>query len=153
MKMCTFLLSTGVLSFLVCLLPALAQADNYLPITEEALLIQYEGVIQTDPFERQTAAENFLDSFCMALKHEGAFDYSFKKLNKIGSVYSPDNRLRIITWNIPFGLDEQLYFGVALYSTRQGNGYKLVKLTDPLGRNQLRKISKWELPAPAGLRV
>lgn len=135
-------LIAGVITIVFGFNSLFAQSESLLVASEDALLHQYMDVLAKSSFEREPVAKDFLDSFCAVLTHPGSFNYNFEKLKNIGSVYSPDNRLRIFTWNIPSGLDEQLYFGVSQYSV-SSNTYKIVRLNEPIGQNQLRKISKW----------
>ncbi len=99
--------------------------------------------MDTDPYKRDPHAKKFYDSFAEKITTAGSFDYAFDSLKNIGSIYSPDRALRIFTWNIPVGLNDQLYFGLALYFSRSDNNYIVVKLNNPTGLNQLKKIGEW----------
>lgn len=123
---------------------ASARQESPLTQSETHLQQQYEGILTKNLFEREKASSDFLDSFANVLSLDGSFNYNFTSLPKIGSVYSPDGALRVYTWNIPVGIDEQLYFGVVQYLSHSTGKYKIAKLNEPVGLNQLRKISEWK---------
>lgn len=124
-----------------CLL--LSQEINDLPGLELELFTAYNKLLEKDPFSRDEPALEFYNRLAEILTHKGSFQYLFDSLKNIGLVYSPDNSLRIVTWNIPVGLNEHLYFGVAQYYSSADNALMVVKLNNPVGVNQLKKIGTW----------
>lgn len=135
-----FLSYVGLLFFSISLF---SQSDTLLSAIEFDLISEYNKVMAEDPFHRDNMADTFYESFALKLATETSFDYSFDSLRNIGSVYSPDRSLRIYTWNIPIGLNEHLYFGIAQYYSRDTRKYIIVKLNNPVGINQLKKIGNW----------
>lgn len=128
---------------LVFVLHSVALTGQTLDLQEKKLSAQYAEILAADRFSREKPAREFLDSLAIVLQQAEAFEYPFAELKNIGNIYSDDEQLRVFTWNIPAGLDEQLYYGIVLFKEKKNDLHKLAKLNDPLGVNQVRKVSKW----------
>ena len=72
---------------------------------QQVLLHEYQAILQHDLYSREKPANQFYAHFARMLQQYESFEYPFDTLKNIGSVYSPDQRLRIFTWNIPSGFD------------------------------------------------
>ena len=53
--------------------------------------------------------------FTIALNTDNSFDYNFDSLKNVGIIKSPDEKLRIITWNLPYNDRTHKYFGFIQY--------------------------------------
>ncbi|MBP6230099.1 MAG: hypothetical protein KA397_00385 [Paludibacteraceae bacterium] len=60
-----------------------------------------------------------------ALKKEDAFDYTFTSLNYIGSVYSPNHLMRILSWNYPLRHGRYGYSALFLVKKQQKSKHKI----------------------------
>lgn len=129
---------------LIISLSLFSQTGSQPATIENELLSAYNKILAEDPVHREHAAIDFYNKFAEELMTEGSFDYGFDSLKNIGSIYSPDQSLRIITWNIPIGLNEHLYFGIAQYYSSKKKEYLIIKLNNPVGANQLKKIGNWQ---------
>lgn len=123
--------------FLLCILfavafTAFAQSLDSLHLQELQLLKQYNVILSHKFSERTDIAEKFYVDFCLIMENESSFEFPFDTLKNIGSIYSEDGRLRIITWNIPTAYNENLYFGIALFFSKKEKKYKLVRLNNPV---------------------
>jgi hypothetical protein len=118
-----------------------SQSIDTLNDIESSLLESYNAIMSADPFHRDTLASQFYDEFYRALSKENSFEYPFNSIDKIGKIYSPDRRIRIYTWNIPVGLDDNLYFGIIQYYSKNDKNYRLVKLNEPIsvGQDKIKK--------------
>lgn len=107
-----------------------SQTENKLSVFEAQLLSDYNNILKKDPFKRDMYAWDFYETFAEILHNEETFEYEFSTLNKIGSILSFDKSLRIITWNIPVGINENLYFGIVQYYGHKSETLRVVKLND-----------------------
>ncbi|NOQ27469.1 MAG: hypothetical protein GQ564_19070 [Bacteroidales bacterium] len=71
--------------------------------------------------------DQILYYFNEALKKSESFSYSFSSLKNVGIITSDDNKLRIITWNLPYSDRTHKYFGFIQYkdSKKSYNFYTL----------------------------
>jgi hypothetical protein len=114
--------------------------DPFLKTVEDSLITSYKAILNQNPFHRESSCEKFYTQFYSALQKENSFEYPFDSLNKIGKIYSPDKRLRVITWNIPVGLSDNVYYGIIQYYSKTEKSFKLIRLNDSinLGENSIR---------------
>lgn len=59
--------------------------------------------------------DQILYYFNEALKKSESFSHSFSSLKNVGIIKSDDNKLRIITWNLPYSDRSHKYFGFIQY--------------------------------------
>jgi len=78
--------------------------------------------------QRLLNARTFLITLSRALRIENSYYYKFDSVNCASIKYSPDNRFRIITWNIVLNNERFHYFGVL-----QFNPEYVKKLKDTTG--------------------
>lgn len=135
------LIYAGLLFISISLFP---QDDDQLSAIESELLSNYNNILKENPFHREQLADSFYNTFAEKLTTGGSFNYAFDSLKNIGSIYTPDRDLRIFTWNIPVGLNEHLYYGIAQYFSKDSKKYIIVTLNDPVGVNQIKKIGDWK---------
>jgi len=77
-------------------------SESGIVAAEDHLKISFE-TLYTAPTdaEKEKLNREILDTFESVLQNPLAFDYPFDSLRRIGKIYSPDHRIRLITWNIP----------------------------------------------------
>lgn len=61
---------------------------------------------------RMLNARNFLITLSRALRVKNSYYYKFDSINCASFIYSPDDRFRIITWNVVLNNESFHYFGV-----------------------------------------
>ena len=116
--------------------------DN--PDTNKArLLAAYNAIMAEDPFKRIEKANSFYSEFTGMLDTIVVKDQSFACLENIGFIVSPDERITVITWNIPAAYNENLYYGVIQYYSRHEKKYQLARLNDSIAKGQTKQKAKW----------
>lgn len=82
---------------------------------------------ERNDLNKEQINEKILQHFRAALNFDESFEYSFPKLKHIGVVYSDDELVRIITWNLPYNDRTHKYFGFVQYkkSKRKVVSYEL----------------------------
>ena len=73
--------------------------------------------------------DQILYYFNEALKKSESFTYSFSSLKNVGIIKSDDNKLRIITWNLPYSDRSHKYFGFIQYKDSK-KSYDFYSLND-----------------------
>ena len=71
-----------------------------------------------------------LDKLELLLKDPLSFDYNFDSLRWTGRIYSPDRKLRFITWNIPADNGTHTYYGFIQYYPKKGKPCLVFRLHD-----------------------
>lgn len=66
----------------------------------------------------------------VALKEPTAFTYPFTELQTIGKIDSPDNLVRIITWNVEMDDESQRYYAFILRRDERSDSHKVIELID-----------------------
>jgi hypothetical protein len=122
---------------------AVCQDNLTLVACEDSLMNFYKSVIEEGPIHKEKTSLLFYEKFCDILEKEGSFSYPFSRLKNIGKVSSSDSRLRIYTWNIPFGADDNLYFGIIQFYSATSNKHILIKLNEPIKHNKNSKPVNW----------
>jgi len=120
-----------------------AQDSLSLAQQEDSLLALYNSILKEPPLQRETKSNCFYEEFYTMLRKEGSFAHPFHKLNNVGKISSSDNRIRIYTWNIPYGMDDNLYFGIAQYYSQTEKKYVLVKLNEAIGTKEKSQLNTW----------
>ena len=108
-----------------------SQSNDTLTFLEKQLANNYSNIQKADEFTRYKLAENFYSEMVLCLNTKGSFDFSFTELNNIGSIYSADRRIRIFTWNIPYGIADNLYYGIIQFYSPRTKSYLLAQLNRP----------------------
>lgn len=73
--------------------------------------------------------DQIIKCFKKALENEGSFTYPFDSLKNIGIIKSEDEKLRIITWNLPYNDRTHKYFGFIQYK-KSKKTYVFYELND-----------------------
>jgi hypothetical protein len=71
-----------------------------------------------------------LDKLEKLLEDPMSFNYPFDSLRWTGRIYSPDQKLRLITWNIPALNGTHTYYGFIQYCQKQGKPCLVFRLHD-----------------------
>ena len=87
-----------------------------------------------DSAQKTIAAQQFLQLFEETLNQTNSVNFDFDSIPFVGKVVSPDKKVRIFTWCVPFGKSYQ-YYGILQYVVDKKN--KIVVLSDK--KNSLTK--------------
>jgi hypothetical protein len=71
-----------------------------------------------------------LDELELILKDPQSFEYHFDSLRWTGRIYSPDMKLRFITWNIPASNGTHTYYGFLQYYPKKDHSCMVFRLND-----------------------
>ena len=115
-----------LLVFPLCFLEG--QEDTSLVASETLLRQSYQNILEQNEYKRENVSFNFFHQFAEALSQNGSYDYPFDSLKYIGKIYSPDHNIRFYSWNIPVGIDGNLYFGFAQYFSKTDKNFRVVPL-------------------------
>jgi len=106
-----------------------SNADNPLKSYEDSLNY-YFSLISTEKSDQKKVEHNneILRIFREILQFEESFDFHFDSLSFVGVIYSPDYKLKIINWNLPYNNRTHKYFGFIQYkkSNRNVLSYELI---------------------------
>jgi len=104
-------------------------AQSQLEIQElelNAKLLAFREAVTVE--EMDTENDNFKNAMNVFLNQEGAFNYTFKHLESVAILDSPDHKIRIVNWNIEYPDMSYAYGGFIMI---KGNkGIRLVALND-----------------------
>jgi hypothetical protein len=111
--------------------PVLAQEPQYLDLVKsEAMLEDLFIQLYADSLsDREQVLTSILDIMPEALSAEGAMDFPWKGLTRIGVVTSDDQMIRIFTWHLTDDPDTHRYFGFIQVGQKSGKS-KLFTLVD-----------------------
>ena len=101
-----------------------------------------------DDQKRIKLNEEITSRFEQALKINNSFNFPFDSLRNMGKLTSPDNILKIYTWNTPFMDGTQFYTGFIQYYSKSDKQYKVFKLIDKTDKidnpeNQILSPQNW----------
>lgn len=94
--------------------------------------LQNLGHIMYQDLEEQNRLDanfKFIRTLVTALKEPHSIDFSFDSLKMISVLTSPDQKLRIYSWNVPLHDGSYLYYGTVQMRTANGD-LKLIPLLD-----------------------
>jgi hypothetical protein len=83
-----------------------------------------------DDQEKIVFNDSIVGLFENCLSLGASFSYPFDSLKHIGKIASPDKKLRIYTWNLPFSDGTHKYFGYIQYKKSKNDLVITVKLND-----------------------
>ena len=79
---------------------------------EDSLKYYFSLIVsERNDLEKEVLNDKALQCFRELLKLEDSFLFEFDSLNNIGVINAPDNKIRIITWNLPYNDGTHKYFG------------------------------------------
>ncbi len=98
-------------------LQVFSQEPEYLKVmeTEEKLQKAFDELYSDPTLNQDSINQMIMQTFESVLATWDGFYYKWKKLDKIGIVWSEDKRLKIITWYIQKNPDEYKYYGFIQY--------------------------------------
>lgn len=77
-------------------------SETELAATEDWLKNNFEKLYTSlSDATKESVNSEIMDTFESILQSHLSFNYHFDSLRRIGKVYSPDHKIRLITWNIP----------------------------------------------------
>lgn len=117
-----------IILVIVTLCNIIAQPSNSIPQFEKEINNLFAQISKLSAFDKDSAAERLLNLIDTSIQLNGSFDYPFDSIKKIGKIYSPDRQLRIYSWNIPIGVDKNLYYSIIHYISKQDKKYKTIKM-------------------------
>lgn len=120
-----------------------AQSDSSFQKAETAISTDLKSLINLSPLKRELKAKELFEKITTILQLDGSFDYPFDSIKKMGKIYSPDHRMRIYSWNIPVGVDQNLYFAIVQYFSKQDKKYIIQKLLGNTFSNSPINVSNW----------
>jgi hypothetical protein len=88
------------------------------------------------PVERGGINRKIIAVFQEALKHPDAFSYPFDSLQYAGKITSPDNLLRILTWNYSDTPADHYYGGFLLYRDKEAEATRVFFLNHDRGQKE-----------------
>lgn len=119
---------------------SVAASNQNLKNCEDSLKHYFSLLVDETHDDRKIELNNkILSCFNEALKSEDSFYYPFFDLRHVGIISSDDDKLRIITWNIPYSDRTYRYFGFIQYKKNR-RSYQFYELHD-----QSDEIKKPEL--------
>lgn len=91
-------------------------ANGDIKSIEDSLNIYFAKIsVERSDIVKEELNENILQLFRKAFENENSFDYNFGTLKNVGIITSKDQKLRIITWNLPYNDRTHKYFGFIQY--------------------------------------
>lgn len=136
-------LIASAIIFYISISLVFSQDTDSLLLLENQLLKNYLHIMEVPGDKRNEASEDFYKNFTACLNVEGSFDYPFETLENIGKIYSPDHRLRILTWNIASGNSENMYFGIIQFYSSLQKKYCVISLNSLDSLNKLNPQKAW----------
>jgi hypothetical protein len=80
--------------------------------------------------EKLILADSIANQLDLVLQLPASFDYPFESVKTMGKITSPDGRLRIFTWNLPYNDGTNKYYGFIQYKTDNSGKIFVFRLTD-----------------------
>jgi hypothetical protein len=116
----------------------------------DASLLEFEKTInklierisqETSNAEKNRLNDELISVFYDALQVDGSFNFPFESIKNIGNLKSSDNRVRIITWNIPQVGGLQRYFGfVQIRAEEKVNTFPLTDNRGSIEKPQIEEL-------------
>ncbi len=107
--------------------------------TDSVLIQRYESILNelfgnisnnSDDLKKKEINKEIIENIEQVLTINGSFNYSFDTLKNLGKTTSPDRKIRIYTWNLPYSNGLHKYFGFIQYKPASEDNYRLFELTD-----------------------
>lgn len=83
-----------------------------------------------DESDKRMLADSISLFMQQTLSLAGSFDYPFLRVSKMGKIQSPDGKIRIYTWNMPWADGTNTYYGFLQYKGDANNDIRLSVLKD-----------------------
>lgn len=118
---------------ILLLITALAASGQQepLPMLEDSLAARFSKLHNAQTDSMKTVQNGHILSLMrQAMEEPGGFDYPFGKLTFIGKIYSEDEKVRLITWNVAKNDGTHSYHGFVLYREDKDEKHKHWELTD-----------------------
>jgi hypothetical protein len=122
---------------------AFSQTDTVLVNAEREIKYTFSKITNLSSFKREESANKVFETFFNTLQNERSFEYPFDSLKKVGKIYSPDHRLRIYSWNIPIGIDQNLYYSIIQFYSKEEKIYLTIKLKSAFAATSPVTVENW----------
>lgn len=99
-------------------------------LLKELKLLREEVINAQNDSERIKANDRFIISLEKILQSEESFKMGFDSLKQTGILPSPDNALRLLTWNLPFDDETHKYYCYIQTYNKKQKKYQFFKLID-----------------------
>jgi hypothetical protein len=119
------------------------QNQNDLLKAESEVNDALKAIMEVSPLKREFQAATLFDNIYNMLELEGSYNYSFDSIKKMGKIYSPDHKLRIYSWNIPVGVDRNLYYVIFQYYSKRDKKYYLKSAQNTDNFNGRISLTNW----------
>jgi hypothetical protein len=87
---------------------------------EKTLQTLYDSIANSNDDQLKTKLnKQIVDIWQNLLNHPETFDYPFDSLDKAGILKSPDNRIKLYNWNLPYESGEHDYFCFIQYKSEK----------------------------------
>jgi hypothetical protein len=117
--------------FFTTLVTAQDYVSQELATAEDALCKKFTELYKSsDDVKKVKINSLILDELEKLLKDPVSFNYPFDSLRWTGRIYSPDQKLRLITWNIPAINGTHTYYGFIQYCQKKGKSCLVFRLHD-----------------------
>jgi len=106
--------------FLCFLLYSQAYSESELAASERWLHAKFEKLYATpSDVAKESLNREIIDKFQSILPDPLSFGYPFDSLTRIGKIYSPDKKFRLITWNVQTSDGRHICHGIIQYRMRR----------------------------------
>ncbi|TSA26205.1 MAG: hypothetical protein D4R67_08360 [Bacteroidetes bacterium] len=108
-----------------------AQSLAVLKEAEEKLSQLFDSISESaDDEERIRKGEHFSEMLEQTLKLDGSFTYPLSLLPTLSKLTPPDQRFRILTWNIPLHSGTNRFYGCIQFQPQKGDPGTIIRLVD-----------------------
>lgn len=98
---------------------------------EDSLYLLFKKTAQSkDDKIKETINLEISNILEKALSLGASFDYGFDSLKHVGKIYSPDKKVRVFTWNLPYNDGTHRYYGFIQSRKSKNDPVELFKLVD-----------------------
>jgi hypothetical protein len=111
-----------------------AQDPILLQQAENELNLLFNTVAATpDDGRKLRLNDSIVASMARILETEGSFEHPFQTITSLGKITSPDNKVRIYTWNLPSQDASNRYFGFVQIKNTPGSQPVVRRMIDKSG--------------------
>lgn len=98
---------------------------------EENIYLYFKEIAKTkDELIKDSVNSKIINLFEKTLTLESSFEYPFDSLKHVGKIFSPDKKIRIYTWNLPYSSGTHKYYGFIQVKRTKKDSVRLIRLND-----------------------
>lgn len=125
-----------------------AQNKGLKLLQDISMQVYFDAIANEDKdYSKEKINNEILEKFRELLNKEDSFENRLDSLKNIGVLYSPDQQVRIITWNLPYNDGTHKYFGFIQYkkSKRQTLTFELKDQSEKIEQpeNKILNSDMW----------